>query len=151
MGKESSEVIRAYLAGFLDADGAIMATIEKHSEKRFGYRIRVVVKITQKERTILDWFLSEFQIGRVVINRTTFDWIVKDQNACYVFLRQISPYLQVKKQQAQSAIEILERKIASKVDLVEVAQIADALSRLNVRSKNRRKNTAIMVQEDCLP
>lgn len=45
VGKDASEVDWAYTAGFLDGDGAIMATIERHPEKRFGFRVRVCVKI----------------------------------------------------------------------------------------------------------
>ena len=69
VGKEYSEAKRAYLAGFLDADGAIMATIERHQEKKF------------------------------------------------------------------------------RQDLLKVARFADALARLNVRSKNRRKNYMSMIKE----
>ena len=43
VGKGCSEVDRAYLAGFLDADGAIMAIIEKHQEKKFDFRIRIIM------------------------------------------------------------------------------------------------------------
>jgi hypothetical protein len=151
VGKESSEVIRAYLAGFLDADGAVMASIERHQEKKYGFRVRVVIKITQKNRTILDWIVEQLQIGKVVQNRTTFDWIVKHQQACYDLLKLIHPYVKVKKQQVDYAIEILTKSVADHRDLTNQAHIADALSRLNVRSKNRRKNYAIMVQEGCLP
>ena len=151
MGKESSEVIRAYLAGFLDADGAIMATIEKHLEKKYGFRVRVIVKITQKDRLILDWMVNEFQVGHVVPNRTTFDWLVKQQKACFDLLQLVAPYVQVKKRQIKYALEILSKTVTSSKDLLEQAQIADALSRLNVRSENRRKNYAITVQEGCLP
>ena len=35
VGKNYSEVELAYASGFIDADGAIMACIEKHNEKRF--------------------------------------------------------------------------------------------------------------------
>ena len=151
MGKEFSEVKRAYLAGFLDADGAIMATIEKHLEKKYGFRVRVIVKITQKDSRVLNWIVDEYQVGKVVRNRTTHDWIVKDQKLVREVLHNVSPYLQVKKRQADYAIEILEKSIESKQDLFFVAQLADALSRLNVRSENRRKNTAVTVQEGCLP
>lgn len=151
MGKEFSEVKRAYLAGFLDADGAIMASIEKHPEKKYGFRVRVVVKITQKDRKVLDWFADEFQIGKVVQNRTTYDWIIKDQILVNELLHITKPYLQVKTMQADLALEILKVSIKSKNDLLAVAQIADTLSRLNVRSENRRKNYVVMIQENCLP
>ena len=37
VGKECAEVDRAYLAGLIDGDGAIMAIIEPHSEKKFRF------------------------------------------------------------------------------------------------------------------
>ena len=151
MGKEFSEAKRAYLAGFLDADGAIMACIERHQGKKYGFRVRVVVKITQKERNVLDWFVNEFQVGNVVRNRTTYDWIIKDQNLIRDVLQIVKPYLQVKKNQAEYALEIVSSSIRSSHDLIRIAQLADALSRSNVRSVNRRKNYAITVQENCLP
>ena len=80
----------------------------KHLEKKYGFRVRVIVKVTPKDSRVLNW-------------------IVKDQKLVREVLHNVSPYLQV------------------------VAQLADALSRLNVRSENRRKNTAVTVQEGCLP
>jgi len=47
-----TDVERAYLAGFFDADGAIMASIERHAEKRYGFRVRLLIKIAQKNRDI---------------------------------------------------------------------------------------------------
>ena len=36
VGKTIPEVHKAYLAGFIDGDGAIMALLERHPAKRFG-------------------------------------------------------------------------------------------------------------------
>jgi len=47
VGKTIPEVHKAYLAGFIDGDGAIMALLERHPAKRFGLRVRVWVKATQ--------------------------------------------------------------------------------------------------------
>ena len=55
VGKECSEVERAYLAGLIDGDGAIMAVIEPHNEKKFRFRVRIELKITQKDRESLDF------------------------------------------------------------------------------------------------
>lgn len=74
VGKEFSEAKRAYFAGFLDADGAIMATIEKHQEKKFGFRVRVILKITQRDKEVLKWFLDTFNVGSIRRkNRTTYE------------------------------------------------------------------------------
>lgn len=49
VGKGCSEVDRAYIAGLFDCDGAIMASIESHKEKKYGFRVRVILKLTQKK------------------------------------------------------------------------------------------------------
>ena len=40
VGKIPSEIDFAYIAGFIDGDGAIVAWIERHREKKYGFRIR---------------------------------------------------------------------------------------------------------------
>ena len=78
MGKVLSEVQRAYIAGLIDADGAIMALIEHHTEKKFKFRVRIEVKLSQKEPFILNWLKDELGIGNVKRNRTTSDWLTRD-------------------------------------------------------------------------
>ncbi|OGF82624.1 hypothetical protein A2924_01125 [Candidatus Giovannonibacteria bacterium RIFCSPLOWO2_01_FULL_44_16] len=145
VGKISNEADRAYLAGLIDGDGAIMATIEKHSEKKFGFRVRVEIKITQKEAKVLLILRNKFGIGRVAANRTTYDWIIRDQSNARAALGFISPYSLAKQKQIKLAIQILNRNIQTKADLIRMARLADTLSRFNVRSKNRRKNYASMI------
>jgi|SRR3989344_3725389 len=145
VGKDISEAERAYLAGFLDADGAIMATIEKHAEKKFGYRVRIELKVTQRDRTTLSELNALYRIGNLRQNRTTHDWVIRDRAETMFLLGLISPYLKVKKTQAKIASTILCSTIDSREDLIKIAQLADSLSRFNVRSKNRRKNFASMI------
>ena len=156
VGKKCSEVERAYIAGFLDADGAIMAIIEPHDGKRYKFRVRVAVKITQRDRKILDWIRTVLGIGIVRANRAgqkgqTYDLHVRDRSQVQKMLSEVSPYLRVKKRQAVLAREILEKDIVTSRDLINTARKADALSRFNVRSKNRRKNFVTKVQEHLSP
>jgi hypothetical protein len=148
VGKRFFEVERAYLAGLLDADGAIMATIERHSEKKFRYRVRVTIQITQHDRKILDWIVRNLKCGYVHKNRTTFDWLIRNQRTAKEVLILLLPYLKVKNNQAKIVIKILNGKIDKFADLLKRARLADSLSRLNVRSKNRRKNFVTMIQEN---
>ena len=151
VGKIIVEVDCAYLAGLIDGDGAIMATIERHNEKKFGWRIRIECKITQKEATVLRFLSLKYRVGRVVANRTTYDWIIRDRNDVHTLLGLISPYSLTKKRQIQIALTILDTKIESEADLVSVAQLADTLSKYNVRSKGRRRNYATMIQTSISP
>jgi len=152
VGKEYFETDLAYTAGFLDADGAIVACIEKHKEKKFGFRIRVSVKVTQKDDKVLKWMRKIFCVGKIRANRIgtslqTYDWIIRDQGDCELFLKVLEPYLKTKTKQASLALRILSRQIRTQSDLLYVAKTADALSGFNVRSKNRRKNHMLMIQE----
>jgi len=146
VGKDVSKVDRAYLAGFLDADGAIMATIERHHEKRYGYRVRVNAKISQKSRAVLDLFQNQFKIGHVKRDRTTYDWEIRDQVHVQQFITLLLPYLRVKRPQAIQALKICSMHITCFEDLQRRARSADALAKLNVRSKNRRKNFATLLE-----
>jgi len=152
VGKKFSEAELAYITGFLDADGAIMACIELHSGKRFRFRVRVSIKITQHDRQILDWIQRILNAGIVRANRLgdksqTFDLHIRDRNEVHKILMRIRPYLRVKHRQADIALKILNQNSDSKSNLIKNARLADALSRFNVRSKNRRKNFVSKIKE----
>ena len=147
MGKMYSEAELGYFAGMLDADGAIMALIEKHQEKKFKHRIRIVLKISQKANESLLWFPKTFNVGAIRRNRSAFDWLVRRQNDVTKLLILVSPYVQVKRKQVSLALDILGKNQSFKKAFLQAAQFADTLSKLNVRSTNRRKNNATMIYE----
>ena len=147
VGKGCSEVDRAYIAGLIDCDGAIMASIESHKEKKFGFRVRVILQFTQKNPELLQWIHALLGVGYIRKNRTTFDWIVKDQHYCKELLEMIQMYSRGKHKQVELALKILETSITSQSDLIMVARLADSLSSYNVRSFGRRKNYASKIQD----
>ena len=147
VGKTISEVQKAYLAGFIDGDGAIMALLERHPAKRFGFRVRVWVKATQLRQRDVAWLREELGLGQVQASRQCWEWLVKDQSAVHWLLHTIQPFARVKAQQIAIALQILEHRINSLDDVQEQANWADALAALNVRSRGRRQNTAAMIQD----
>src|SRR3989338_6778418 len=147
VGKRCSVAERAYLAGLIDGDGAIMATIEAHCQKRFRFRVRVEIKITQKNERDLVFLNELLGCGSVRKNRTTCDWLTRDQQQILRILSLIKPYSKMKQSQIKFAMEIIQTQIHEKEDLIRVAQLADALSKFNVRSKLRRKNYATIIQK----
>jgi hypothetical protein len=151
VGKLLSEVQRAYLAGLLDGDGAVMAVIERHAEKRFGFRVRLEVKVTQYHREDVAWLPVQTGVGYIRRNLRTYEWIVRDQNAVAWLLEMIGPYTRCKGKQVALARQILLHPVLTREDLYQVACLADALSSFNVRSRLRRKNFAAMIQESMLP
>ena len=149
MGKILSEVKRAYLAGLIDGDGAIMACIERHNEKRFRLRVRISVKITLSSKEEIEWIRKITGIGRIRNNRRTFEWIVRDKKDTEWILSMIKPYTHLKIRQARIALNILKHSFddKDKKSLNKKALLADTLSSFNIRSKNRRKNFATMIKE----
>ncbi len=146
VGKTIPEVQKAYLAGFIDGDGAIMALLERHPAKRFGFRVRIWVKATQLRQQDVAWLRDELGSGQVRPSRDCWEWLVKDQSDAEWLLRAIRPFARVKAQQIDIALQILEHRVDSIDDLKEIAGWADALAALNVRSRGRRQNTAAMIQ-----
>jgi hypothetical protein len=146
VGKKCAEVDLAYVAGLIDGDGAIMALIEPHNEKKFRFRVRIEVKITQKKRSDLVFLPRLLGFGSVRANGTTFDWISRDQKELAVFIRNMRSYTRMKQKQLSLALQILNTPIRSERELMRVARLADALSKFNVRSSNRRKNYATMIK-----
>ena len=146
MGKLLTEVQASYLAGFIDGDGAIMALLERHGEKRFGFRVRIEIKVTQHHRNDVSWLLALTGIGYIRKNVRCHEWIVRDQIAAKRLLKTLAPYSHTKNKQIKIALEILNHPKQTLVDLTAMARLADTLSAFNVRSKNRRRNYAAMIQ-----
>ena len=124
-----------------------MALLERHPAKRFGFRVRVWVKATQLRHGDVSWLYEELGIGRVQAGHGCWEWLVKDQSDARWLLRSIQPFVRVKARQVELARAILEKRVDSEDDLRQVAEWADALSLLNVRSRGRRQNTVAMIQE----
>lgn len=147
VGKKCSVADRAYCAGLIDGDGAIMAIIEPHREKRFRFRVRIELKVTQKHKKDLLFLVNLLGCGSIRVNRTACDWITRDQKEILRILYLIRPYTRMKQEQIRIACEIIQTPIRGFIHLKRVARLADALSRFNVRSKNRRKNHAAMIED----
>jgi len=136
----------AYLAGFFDADGAIMASIERSAQLRFGFRVRLTIKLAQKNKTILEEIQSMIACGKIRLNRTVFELDIKDQTHVKKFIELVYPHCRVKRMQLELALTIIERKssVESIQDMYAISLVADALAEKNVRSKGRRKNFSPM-------
>ena len=149
VGKEfRDDIVWAYIAGFLDGDGAVSAIIEKHPEKKFRFRVRITLDFYQHESNIgvlkyIQEFLKEGSLGKSI--RNTHKLSLKNQETLRKVLPVLYRYSFVKKRQIGLALKILHSRIESKKDLVKVARIADQLCSYNVRSKSIRKNTSKII------
>ncbi len=146
VGKKYAEVDRAYLAGFFDADGAIMACIEYHSEKKFKFRVRMFIKIAQKNKQFLQDIQRNLGWGSVRLNRRVYEYNIRNQKHVKQFIRLIYPYDKLKKKQLRLGLKILDHPMDNRDDLIQLARLADTLSGYNVRSQGRRKNYTSKIQ-----
>ena len=141
---EMTEVEKAYVAGFLDGDGSIMAHIEPHRECRFGYRIRVVIKFSQHESSSL--VLAELKrlCGGYLsqANKHVRELAIKSSTNVECFLKEVAPYVRVKRTQAEQALRLIEelRQVKTLEDFKGAARLADQISQSNLKSRSRRKH-----------
>ena len=105
------------------------------------------MKVTQHHTDVLYWLENKFQCGKVVKNRNAYDWIIRNQADIHRIIIDITPYLQVKAKQSALVLIILAARPSNKDEFLDLVRTTDALSKLNVRSTNRRINTAAMVEE----
>lgn len=99
-----NEVDKAYAAGFFDGEGHV--EIRKHTQGVTALNFQA--SASQNDRQPLDWLRTLFggKIYRPHGNKRSnaYIWIVSGHSA-YMFLDAILPYLMVKKEDAEEAID----------------------------------------------
>ena len=111
-----------YVAGFLDGDGSIVATVEKRPERRrFPYRIRLKVVFTQHSRhkkiiATLWKFLGRKGHMRDVSSHNLVELVIQDREEVARVLKRIRPHLIIKKRQAFLMEKILKIYEKSRVN-----------------------------------
>lgn len=99
----------AYIAGFIDGEGSIM--IIKRGNLVDSYGIRTTIAQSEKGVFVLEWIKEITGIGSIV-NKPRFNplhanncfWQV-NSDAAETLLLQILPYLKLKKEQAEMALD----------------------------------------------
>ena len=123
-----------------------MALLERHPAKRFGFRVRCGSKRPSCVNQTWRGYATTLALARFERATTAGSGWSKTQSQARWLLRAIRPFARVKARQIKIALEILEHRVESVEDLRKLAEMADALSLLNVRSRGRRQNTAAMIQ-----
>lgn len=145
-----SDIEKAYIAGFLDGDGTVMATIERHGEKKFGFRVRIAMDFSQHRDNVavLHYIRKIIGSGSLSLagSKGVFKLTIKDRSVLIPLLGVLEPFVRVKKVQIQIARKILAKKIKTFEDLKRVAHLSDELSGHNLKSRSRRINTSHMIE-----
>jgi len=140
----------AYIAGFLDGDGTVISLVEKHREKKYGLRIRVLVEFTQHDQNLMILKFLKSKIGEGNINkslRNVWKYSIKDQKAVREILKLLEPFSLIKKRQIKFALKVLDLDLSKKQNLLKAARLSDKLSKLNLRSKSRKINGFNMARD----
>ena len=135
----------AYVAGFIDADGSVGIERRKRASGEVGYSVKLY--ITNADRSTMDWLVSNLEGGVYLTNRhspkhhqTMWRWVVRGKKAGPL-LRELLPYLRLKKKRAELALRFVEtitnggRLDPESKRLREY--LANQLTRMNFRGRPR--------------
>lgn len=136
----------SYLAGFIDADGSIVAQIIPRKDYLLKFQIRVSVLCIQKMNRVHHLKDFQFEIGKGTIRDRgdgVGEFAIVGQKNVSEVLKQIQPYLRNKKKQANLVLRICEQLDQTKNNpqkFLELCELADHIAVLN-DSKNRTNTT----------
>ena len=141
---------KAYIAGFLDGDGSIMAQLISRKDYKLGYQIRVSVVFYQKSthQDFLLWLKEQLGYGYVRMRNDGMSeyTIVGLREVTYV-LTLLYPFLRLKKVLAHDVLELIkqhpEQRKMTASKLVRLSKLVDKTASFNYSKK--RTNTSIEV------
>ena len=156
-----SETLLAYIAGFLDGDGCIMAQLVKRKGYVYGYQIRVSIVFYQKEtkQDFLEWLKSELKYGYIRIrNDQMAEYTIVGYQPVYDVLTKLHPYLRLKQELARKVIDLCllgirsQYKRISPKELLKRAALVDETAKYNYSKKRTttRETVKKFLQENKL-
>ncbi len=151
MKKMLTEVQAAYFAGFIDGDGSIFAQICERKDYAHKFQIKVSIVLFQKKsrKHFLTQFQGELGVGTL---RERKDNIVELSfvgiNTVMPLLKQIYPFLKMKRTQAKLMMQIVNQLAYTKnssSEFLKVCKLVDIFAEYN-ESKNRTITTEIVTK-----
>ena len=140
----SSEEL-AYIAGFLDGDGCVMAQLVRRKDYIYGYQIRTSIVFYQKSRNqrILQWLKDRLELGYIRHrNDGMTEYTIVGLREVESVLTILLPYLRLKKELAEQVIKLIKAipKRVTPEELVRLSKIVDSTAKFNYSKK--RTNTS---------
>ena len=136
---------KAYIAGFLDGDGCLMAQLVRRKDYIYGYQIRVSLVFYQKQnhQEILVWLKGKLKDGYIrQRNDGMAEYTIVGLKEVEKVLRLLHPYLRLKKVLAKRVLKLIgihpERMDPEK--LIRLSKLVDETARFNYSKK--RTNTS---------
>ncbi len=123
---------KAYIAGFLDGDGSIMAQLVYRKDYRLGYQIRTSVVFYQKtnHEDFLLWLQEQFGYGYVRSRRDgVSEYAVVGFREVSHVLTLLYPFLRLKKELAERVLAIIRQhppqRTITAPELVALSRLVD--------------------------
>ena len=143
---ELSEEEKAYIAGFLDGDGSIYVRLKPNSTYRYKFQVSPAIAFYQsrKENSHLQWLQRTISRGHVrERNDGIIEYTISDIESLKELIKNLLPYLKLKRRQAKLMLEILEikAKVRDARDFLNLTRKVDLFQQLNY-SKKRIQNSA---------
>ena len=120
------EAVLAYTAGIIDGEGSIHLTKGRNRKLKQGYCISLVISVGNTNEWLVQWLKMQFG-GQVYYKdcqnpkwKPCWTWIIANKQAGE-FLELILPYLQIKRPQAEIALDFQSRKISRHLSSEEAA------------------------------
>ena len=135
----------AYIAGFLDGDGSIMAQVKNRRDTPAGWRVMLTVCLYQDTRheKPLKWMRRIFGIGYISRrNDGITEYRVNGFDAIEAILYELKPFIRFKERQVQltlKLITLLKSKRFSGFSRSERLKIADLVC--DIREENYKSGT----------
>jgi hypothetical protein len=138
----------AYIAGFLDGDGCIMAQLIRRKDYIFGYQIRTSIVFYQrsKNQKILQWLKSKLKIGYIRNrNDEMAEYTIVGLKEVSLILRMLLPYLRLKKYLANGVIRIIKAypKHMTPEKLLYLSKLVDDTAKFNYSKKRTNTSKAV--------
>lgn len=139
----------AYIAGFLDGDGCVMAQLVRRKDYIYGYQIRTSVVFYQQQRNqvILHWLKRQLKLGYIRYrNDGMVEYTIVGLKEVNGVLKTLLPYLRLKKRLSEQVIKLIREHPARMTpkELVRLSKIVDSTAKFNYSKK--RTNTSETVQ-----
>ena len=134
---------KAYIAGFLDGDGCVMAQLVKHKDYLLGFQIRVSIVFYQKlkNQEILTWLKSMLQYGYIrERNDGMAEYTIVGSAEVRETLVFLLPFLRLKSELAQKVIDLIDQlpKKMNADSLLKLSKLVDETA-LFTYSKKRKQ------------
>jgi hypothetical protein len=133
---------KAYIAGFLDGDGSIIAQLVHRKDYRLGYQIRVSVVFYQKtiHQEFLLWLKKQLGYGYIRARRDGMtEYTIVGLKEAEQILTLLYPFLRLKKDLARSVLKIIkdhpEQRKMTKAQLIKLSAMVDKTAAFNYSKK----------------